>query len=204
LISPASEVASYTRIGNYFPSIDVVGDWLYVGGGDDGLFILHRVISNPELSEQAYLPLVGKQIQPLPANCEIAYRTHLQDRGWLDWVSDGIESGAAGAGLRVEAIQVRPCNDLPEGLGIVYQAHVQDSGWMDWVYDGQVAGTTGQGKRLEAVRFKLLNAPDGYIITYRVYIDGSGWTGWVSDGEMAGTMGQGNRIESIQIDLVRP
>jgi hypothetical protein len=204
ITKPAQEVTSFTWDGDPFSSIDVVGDLIYIASGEDGLLTLRHTISNPALSEKTYLPLIGNLSQALPASCTIAYRTHQENLGWLDWGSNGDESGAAGSGLRVEAIQVKPCESLPQGLGVIYQAHVQDIGWMDWVYDGQTAGTTGLGRRLEAIRFKLLNAPEGYHINYRVYIEGSGWSEIASDGEMAGTTGQFKRIEAIQINLVQP
>ena len=204
LSSPVSEGTGYTRPGSSFTSIDVVGDWVYVSSWGDGLFIFHHTVSNPSLSEHVYLPSIRIPTQALPGQCAITYRTNMQNLGWLEWLSDGNVSGEAGAGLRVEALQVQLCAGLPDKLGVIYQAHVQDIGWMDWVYDNQIAGTTGEAKRLEAVRFKLLNAPDNFHITYRVYVEGIGWTASVSDGEIAGTTGQSKRVEAIQINLVRP
>jgi len=84
LTSPASEVAAYTRPESSFTSIYVVGDLVYVTSAEDGLLILRHTVSNPALSEKVYLPFVGKQIQSFPANCAIAYRTHLQNSGWLE------------------------------------------------------------------------------------------------------------------------
>lgn len=202
--SQVDEVAYYTRPGGFFKSIDVIGDLVYIASADDGLLILRHVVSNPAMSETIYLPIIDAQVYSPPADCEIYYRTYMQDNGWLDWAHDGSTAGLAGQGLRVEALQVNLCQNPPQTMGIAYQAHIQEIGWMNWVYNDQIVGTIGENKRLEAVRFKLLNAPSGYHITYRVYIEGSGWSGLLSDGEMAGTTGQGKRIEAIQINLIQP
>jgi hypothetical protein len=200
----ASEVISYTRPGGPFTSIDVDGDYVYISSVDDGLLILRHTAVNPALTNNLYLPVVSKLAYTLPTNCSITYRTYLQDRGWLNWASDGFEAGMAGDGLRVEALQVSLCSDRPGKMGVVYQAHVQEVGWMDWAYNGQVAGTVAENRRLEALRIKLLDAPVGYNISYRVYVQDSGWTDWVFGGEIAGTTGQARRIEAIQIILVEP
>jgi hypothetical protein len=200
----ASEVISYTRPGGPFTSIDVDGDYVYISSVDDGLLILRHTAVNPALTNNLYLPVVSKLAYTLPTNCSITYRTYLQDRGWLNWASDGFEAGMAGDGLRVEALQVSLCSDRPGKMGVVYQAHVQEVGWMDWAYNGQVAGTVAENRRLEALRIKLLDAPVGYNISYRVYVQDSGWTDWVFGGEIAGTTGQARRIEAIQINLVEP
>ncbi|MCP4358813.1 MAG: hypothetical protein GY796_12410 [Chloroflexi bacterium] len=197
-----SEVISYTLSGSAVQSIDVVGDLVYIASSNNGLLILRHSVSNPALSERVYLPIINQQSYS-PTDCGITYRSYLQDH-WLDWVSDSGESGAAGEGTPIEALDIQLCNVSPENMSIVYQTHVQDIGWMDWVYEGQIAGTIGEGKQIEAVRFKLLNAPDGYQIVYRVYVQGSGWTEPVSDGEIAGTTGQGKQIEAIQIELLQP
>lgn len=37
----------------------------------------------------------------------VTYRSHVQKRGWQDWVSDGAEAGTVGKSLRLEAIEIR-------------------------------------------------------------------------------------------------
>lgn len=40
------------------------------------------------------------------ASCEVSYRSHVQDFGWLNWTRDGQSSGTEGRSLRLEALQV--------------------------------------------------------------------------------------------------
>ena len=37
----------------------------------------------------------------------IQYRTHLQNKGWTSWVSNGATSGTTGQNRQMEAIQIR-------------------------------------------------------------------------------------------------
>ncbi len=100
-----------------------------------------------------------------PSGTKLKYRAHVQDYGWMNWVTaDNVEgtnyAGTSGEAKRVEAFQL-----VVEGLenyDIKYRVHVQDYGWMDWVtakkststatiQKGNYAGTMGEGKRMEAL-----------------------------------------------------
>ena len=37
----------------------------------------------------------------------VKYRVHVENLGWLDWVSDGTSAGAIKQKLKVEAIQIK-------------------------------------------------------------------------------------------------
>lgn len=87
-------------------------------------------------------------------NVNIKYKTHVQDIGWMDWVSDGKTSGTTGKAKRVEAIQIKYDSEFKED-SLQYKAHVEDIGWMDWVKNGEIAGTTGKAKRIEAIEIKI-------------------------------------------------
>ncbi len=39
-------------------------------------------------------------------NKSIRYRVHVQDIGWMDWVSNGQIAGTTGQSKRIEAIQI--------------------------------------------------------------------------------------------------
>ncbi|MFZ1754567.1 MAG: hypothetical protein WBO46_15410 [Caldilineaceae bacterium] len=204
--APAREVFSYTLpIANSVPvgepalHLAVQGDLLVLAAVNDGLFVFRHTIDQPNLNRQLYLPLVDNQSSPFHNSCSVTYRAHLQEKGWMGWTADGDTAGAAGQGLRLEAVQLDLCDDLPAEIELVYQAHVQDIGWMDWVYTGEIVGTIGEQKRLEAIRIKLLNPPEQYAVTYRVFVEGSGWSESVSDGAVAGTIGQNKRLEAIQV-----
>ena len=69
----------------------------------------------------------------------VTYFAHVQGRGDLRVVADGITSGTAGEARRLEAISA-----CVEGGSISYRSHVQGIGWTPWVVDGAICGTTGQ------------------------------------------------------------
>lgn len=131
----------------------------------------------------------------------VSYRTHVQNVGWQDYVSDGKTSGTVGESLRLEAININIEND--SNLGIQYSTHVQDIGWQASVSDGETAGTEGQSKRLEAIKINLTGTEaSDYDVYYRVQVQDYGWLSWAENGEAAGTEGLAKRLEAIQIQIV--
>ena len=133
---------------------------------------------------------------PTPS-ANIAYRSHVAERGWLGNVSNGQVSGTTGEGRRLEAFVI-DCS------GVRYRAHVAMEGWHGWVSSGQVAGTTGKSRACEAVQIQLTGSmANNYDIYYRVHAADVGWMGWAKNGEMAGTTGGGKQMEALQIQLVR-
>jgi Zn-dependent metalloprotease len=125
------------------------------------------------------------------------YQAHVQDFGWLSFVSDGEVAGTTGLGKRMEAVQIL-LDNAPAGSDIQYRAHIANFGWMPWVSSGATAGTTGQSIQMEAVEIRLVNAPANCNVTYRAHVAYSGWLPWVSDGATAGTTGQGTQMEALQ------
>lgn len=100
--------------------------------------------------------------------CNVRYRAHVQNIGWMDWVTDFFNfAGTADQGLRLEAFEaiIDHCPDLR----LRYRAHVQDIGWMDWVEAGQTAGTTGRSLRLEAIQVTVENPAPHYDYQGRDY-----------------------------------
>ncbi|GAA3321526.1 hypothetical protein GCM10020331_037740 [Ectobacillus funiculus] len=69
---------------------------------------------------------VGQSISA-SSNQSIQYRTHVQDIGWTNPVSEGEVSGTTGLARRMEAIAI------DSSLPIEYQVHVQNKGWLPWV-----------------------------------------------------------------------
>ena len=135
-----------------------------------------------------------------PVGDTVSYKTHVQDIGWMDYVSNGITAGTCGQSKRMEAIQIKLQNMAG---GIEYKTHVQDIGWMDWVSNDAVSGTSGQSKRLEAIQIRLTGeAADNYDIYYRVHAQNLGWMDWAKNGDPAGTAGYSYRLEAIEIVLV--
>ena len=88
---------------------------------------------------------------------DIEYRSHIQRKGWeTEWKKNGEESGTVGAGLRLEAIQIRLTGEMAKHYDIYYRIHSQRFGWLDWTKNGEMAGTEGFGYRVEAVEIKLV------------------------------------------------
>jgi hypothetical protein len=135
------------------------------------------------------------------ADDKVSYKTHVQDYGWQNYVSNGAVSGTSGESKRLEALRIK----LENMSGSVqYRTHVQDIGWMSWVANDALSGTTGQSKRLEAIQISLTgDAAKAYDIYYSVHAQNMGWMDWAKNGESAGTSGFGYRLEAIKIVLVR-
>ena len=131
----------------------------------------------------------------------IKYTSSMQNKGWLDYTSNGGVSGAIGQNLRLEAIKLQSTGI--SDLGIKYTSHVQSIGWQDWASNNEISGTTGKSLRLEAIKIQLTGNNAGlYDIYYRVYVENYGWLGWAKNGEAAGTEGYGARIEGYQLKIV--
>lgn len=131
--------------------------------------------------------IVNEPVKPI-----IRYTGHVQDIGWLDWISSGV-CGTTGQSLRMEAIKI----DAP--FEVEADAHIQDIGWINYgkINKDTIIGTTGQAKRLECLRLKG-------NFKYRVHIENSGWTNWtLADGiSTLGTVGQSLRMEAIEISFL--
>jgi beta-N-acetylglucosaminidase/uncharacterized protein YjdB len=144
----------------------------------------------------------GATNRPLVIDPAVVYKTHVQDYGWLNDVSNGGTSGTVGKSKRMEAIKIS-LNKAPFPGGISYKTHVQDYGWMNSVSNGELSGTSGKSKRLEAIQINLTGEMEQhYDIYYRVHAETYGWLGWAKNGESAGTAGFSKRLEAIEIVLV--
>lgn len=144
----------------------------------------------------------GSTDQPFVKKLSVAYSTHVETYGWLDYVKDGAMSGTQGQGKRMEAIKITLPN-TPYNGDIIYSTHVQDYGWLNNVSNGEVSGTSGQSKRLEAIKICLTgDIANYYDVYYRVHAQDYGWLGWAKNGMKAGTEGRSKRLEAIEIKLV--
>lgn len=153
----------------------------------------------------------------------IAYRTHVQSHGWMNWVTSeangesvvsmvnrGVYAGTMGESKRLEAIQIELTGKLAEEYDVFYRVHVQSYGWQNWCKNGSIAGTMGKGKRLEAIQIKLVKkiTDVSATLTYSVHSQSYGWMneitvapGVVSNETIAGTTGQSKRLEALSIKL---
>ena len=86
----------------------------------------------------------------------LKYKTHIQDVGWQDWVSNGHTSGLVGQSKRLEAIQIQLTGEDAEKYDIYYRVHAEDYGWLGWAKNGESAGTEGLSKRLESIEIVLV------------------------------------------------
>ena len=134
-------------------------------------------------------------------SASISYRTHVQDYGWQNYVSDGKQSGISGKSKRLEGINIK-ISSTAKG-SVVYRTHVQDYGWQSWKQNNEMSGTQGKSKRLEAIQIKLTgDIANKYDVYYRVHCQDFGWLGWAKNGESSGSEGYSKRLEAIEIRLV--
>lgn len=86
----------------------------------------------------------------------IQYKTHVEDYGWQDWVSDGASSGTTGKAKRLEAIQIRLTGEMAEKYDVYYRTHIENFGWLDWAKNGESAGSEGYAYRMEGVQIEIV------------------------------------------------
>jgi uncharacterized protein YjdB len=134
---------------------------------------------------------------------QVTYQAHVQNKDWMDKVTNGAEAGTHGQFLQMEALRVWTDPDAGDAMGVSYQAHVQNKGWMSAVSSGKTAGTTGKGLRMEALKISLTGEDSKFFdIFYRVHVENIGWLGWAKDGETAGTTDMARRAEAVEIVIL--
>ena len=176
----------------------------------------------------------GKRLEGICANITnvqglgVQYRVHMQGAGWGAWCSNGEMAGAAGAGKRMEALQIRLIGEKAKEYKVFYRVHAQSFGWLAWAGNGQLAGTVGLSKRLEAIQIVVVKkgapapsksgqnvaraslgnvakVPDAGSnlphVIYDGHVQGIGNVFGVKDGGMLGVSGQSRRLEGISIRL---
>ena len=152
---------------------------------------------NDEITNQVTTNSPEEVITP-----KIMYKTHVQDYGWSNYISEGV-SGIVGKSKRLEAIKMKLDLGSYEG-SIEYATHIQDIGWTSFVSDDQLSGTEGKSKRLEAIKIKLVgDIANYYDVYYRVHIQDNGWLDWACNGASAGSETYGKRLEGIEIKLIK-
>jgi hypothetical protein len=152
--------------------------------------------------DQALEKVKNAETEIPDAALDVYYRTHVQNVGWQEYVSNGQMSGTENLGLRLEGLEINLA-DSDYDLGIAYTTHVENIGWQDYVYNGALSGTQDQGLRLEAVRIDLVGSDaDLFDVYYRVHAQNVGWMGWAKDGADSGTSGFAYRLEGIEIVVV--
>ena len=135
----------------------------------------------------------------------IQYQVHVQDIGWMDYVSGGEIAGTTGQAKRIEALRIRLLGDLANTYNVIYRTHVQNYGWLKWVMNDTISGTTGQSLRIEAIEILLakkdVEAASGNNVVYDSHVQNIGWQSRVQNGQIAGSVGKSYRLEAVHIFL---
>lgn len=129
----------------------------------------------------------------------VKYSLHVQNIGWMNYVSNGATAGTTGQSLRAEAVKIQI-----SGMsgGITYRTHIQDDGWTSWSSNNSPSGSTGRNLRMEAMEIKLTGEiARNYDVYYRAHVTEVGWLGWTKNGGLAGSTGCGLQIEAMEIKL---
>lgn len=140
---------------------------------------------------------------------DVIYRTHVQDYGWMDFVSNGELSGTTGESRRLEAIEIALVKKNTQvTANLTYQVHAQDYGWMQEISPAlgeyntnTIAGTSGESRRLEAMVLSLDTTGVTGGVEYSTHVQNIGWMSPVSDGQMSGTEGEAKRVEAVTARL---
>lgn len=133
----------------------------------------------------------------------VAYTSHMQSYGWMDYVTNRKVSGVIGKSKRMEAINMLITSSKGYSGSIQYAAHVQTYGWTKMISNNLGCGTVGKGLRVEGIKIELTGDISNYYdIYYRAYSQKFGWLGWAKNGAPAGTSGYGYRLEGYQVVIV--
>ncbi|MDR0514365.1 MAG: S8 family serine peptidase [Coriobacteriaceae bacterium] len=96
----------------------------------------------------------------------VSYQAHVQNKGWMNPVSNSALAGTTGQSLRVEAFCMTLGGGLEKNYDIYYRSHVQNVGWTGWAKNGTPTGSAGYSYRMEALQVVIVKkntyAP-GYV-----------------------------------------
>lgn len=146
----------------------------------------------------------------------IRYRTHVQNVGWMDWVSDGAYAGTKGQSLRMEAVQIELTGEIKEKYDVYYTTYVQKIGWLGWAKNGQSSGTEAFSRQVEAIRICLIEkgseAPGenqryfvkglpSSALSATAHIQTYGDRTTTGSGKVIGTTGEKKRMEALRLTI---
>lgn len=83
------------------------------------------------------------KISGSPVNGNIAYRAHVRDIGWQNYVYNNTTAGTVGRAKSIEAVQIKLTGNLAKKYDVYYRVHSQNIGWLGWAKNGEQAGTQG-------------------------------------------------------------
>lgn len=131
----------------------------------------------------------------------VEYSLHMAQLGWLDYVANGTQSGAAPNEVReVEAMKVRLRNVKP--TRICYRVRVASIGWQNETCDDEEAGTTGFFLAIEAFSIRLLEPPPGCSVRYQGRFIDTDWSSG-ADNDILGLSTGGHALENVRIELTQ-
>lgn len=124
------------------------------------------------------------------------YQTHIANKGWGTWNSEGMFSNPLDQKLDIQAIKI----DFA-GCKVYYAVYFNEKeGWSAEVAAPEQAGTVGKHKSITGVKIRLDEAgAKDFDILYRVHTFGGAWTPWAKNGEEL--LSGGVKLNSIQIEL---
>ena len=161
------------------------------------------------------IKLYTKEGEEQPAG-GIRYRAHVQNIGWMDWVSDDDYAGTKGQSLRMEAVQIELTGEIKEKYDVYYTTYVQNIGWLGWAKNGQSSGTEAFSRQVEAIRICLVEkgseAPgenQGYFVkglpssalSATAHIQTYGDRTTTGSGKLIGTTGEKKRMEGLRLTI---
>lgn len=161
------------------------------------------------------IKLYTKEGEEQPAG-GIRYRAHVQNIGWMDWVSDDDYAGTKGQSLRMEAVQIELTGEIKEQYDVYYTTYVQNIGWLGWAKNGQSSGTEAFSRQVEAIRICLVEkgseAPgenQGYFVkgvpssalSATAHIQTYGDRTTTGSGKLIGTTGEKKRMEGLRLTI---
>ena len=97
----------------------------------------------------------GDKNYPFVTVGNISYAGHVEDYGWMDYVSNGVVSGTTEESKKIEAIKIRLTGEISNYYDVYYRVYCQNIGWLDWTSNDKVSGTIGGSFGLEAIQIKL-------------------------------------------------
>lgn len=160
---------------------------------------LAGTIGETKLIEEIKIRIVPADTGSSPS---VNYRVHRDSSGWeTKWSKDGVQSGAAGKGNRIDSLAINLTGSKYKG-GITYRSYLQKTGWeKNWSSNGDASGI--QGNRIEEIQIDLTGeVAKHYDVYYRVYVQDFGWLGWAKNGASCGTKDLAKQLEAVQVILV--
>ncbi len=161
---------------------------------------------------------------------QVKYRAHVQDYGWMNWVSAENSlnastlknqfAGTTGEAKQMEALQIiivpvgESSNPGTTTSGLQYRAHIEDYGWENTLKpagneselnvstptSNNFVGTTGKAKQMEALE---INAPVGLTLKYRAHVQDIGWMDWVTADNKVGTAFAGTTGKAKPMEAIQ-